>query len=279
MRTTYVEICRPLNSLFIMMRRFVVWLYWIPTWELAILVFAAIAGGSLLGLLISRRWVLRRPHKGNDLVFNFVASAGVVYALVLGLIAVATWEKFKAVEDVVSEEAFAINDLYVDVGGLQEHTRLAVQREIRDYLHFVIEQEWPAQKMGSAAVGGDALAQRLATEMVNAEATTDRQKIVQAEALTELNRFLFRRRARRHAIEEALPGVLYLLVFAGAAVLIMMTYVLWTEEFVLQILLTLALAGMISLVVLLIVAMDHPLWGEVSVSADAYRNVLETLAR
>jgi hypothetical protein len=262
-----------------MMRRFVVWLYWIPTWELAILIFAAIAGGSLLGLLISRRWVLRRPHKGNDLVFNFVASAGVVYALVLGLIAVATWEKFKAVEDIVSEEAFAINDLYVDVGGLDEHTRLAVHREIRDYLHFVIEREWPAQKMGSAAEGGDALAQRLATEMVNAEATTDRQKIVQAEALTELNRFLFRRRARRNAIEDALPGVLYLLVFAGAGVLIMMTYVLWTEEFVLQLLLTLALAGMISLVVLLIVAMDHPLWGEVSVSADAYRNVLETLVR
>jgi hypothetical protein len=59
----------------------------------------------------------------------------------------------------------------------------------------------------------------------------------------------------------------------------MMTYVLWTEEFVLQILLTvaLALAAMISMMVLLIVSMDHPLWGEVSVSAEPYEKLLELI--
>jgi hypothetical protein len=259
-------------------KRLVLWLYWIPTWELAVVVFVSIGAGSLLGLLISRRWVLRRPHKGNDLVFNFVASAGVVYALVLGLIAVATWEKFKAVEDEVNEEAFAVNNLYVDVGGLSDRTRDLIHQEIREYLHFVIEKEWPAQRRGSAIEGGDALARRLSADMVQAEATTDRQKIVQAQALVELNNFLARRRARRHAVDEALPGVLYFLVLAGAGVLIMMTYVLWTEEFVLQVLLTMALAAMISMVVFLIVAMDHPLWGEVSVSADAYKNVLEAIS-
>ncbi|HEY7387760.1 MAG TPA: hypothetical protein VH640_04585 [Bryobacteraceae bacterium] len=262
-----------------MLKHFVLWLYWIPTWQLAILIFVAIGSGSLAGLLICRRLVLRRPHKGNDLVFNFVASAGVVYALVLGLIAVATWEKFKEVEGIVNEEAFAVNDLYIDVGGLDEQTSTVMRQQIRDYLNFVIEKEWPAQKVGTAIEGGDALARQLATNLVHAEAVSNRQSIIQAQALVELNNFLNKRRARRHAVDDALPGVLYLLVLVGAGVLIMMTYVLWTEEFGLQFLLTLALAAMISLVVLLIVAMDHPLWGQVSVSADAYRNVLQAISR
>src|SRR5579875_4098052 len=105
-----------------MPRNLVLWLYWIPTWQLAIVIFLAIGSGSIAGLLVSRRLILRRPHKRNDLVFNFVASAGVVYALVLGLIAVATWEKFKEVESVVNEEAFALNDLYVDVAASMSAT-------------------------------------------------------------------------------------------------------------------------------------------------------------
>src|SRR5258707_1287192 len=83
-------------------------------------------------------------------------------------------------------------------------------------------------------------------------------------------KFLAQRRARQNALTEALPGVLYFLVLGGAAVLIVMTFFLWTEEFWLQIALTLALAAMISFVVFMIVAMDHPLWGPVSASPEAF---------
>lgn len=262
-----------------MIHRIVLWLYWIPTWELAIVIFVAMASGSILGLFISRRWLLRHPHKGNDLIFNFVASAGLVYALVLGLIAVATWEKFSAVEAVVAKEAYALNDLFFDVGGLDDHTRLTLQQEIRDYLNLVVEKEWPAQKLGTIIEGGAPLARQMARDMIRAESTTERQKIVHSQALVELNNFLTARRARRYAMEEGLPAILYFLVLGGAGVLIMMTYALWTEEFHLQLILTLGLVATISMVILLIVAMDHPLWGQVGVSAEAYRNVLANISQ
>ncbi len=256
----------------------IIWLYWIPTWELALLFFVLISGGSLLGLLISRRLMRRYPHQANDLVFNFVASASVVYALVLGLIAVATWERFEQVETVANEEAFALSNLYADAGGLDDHTRLAVQNEIRNYLRFVINKEWPAQRRGSAISGGDALVGQMESDLVHAADATDDERAVHAQAFVEFNNFIFRRRARREAVNYSLPGILYLVVFAGAALLIMMTYGLWTEKFVLQFLLTLGLAAMLSLVVVLVVAMDHPLWGPVSVSPHTYKTVLSALS-
>jgi hypothetical protein len=194
----------------------VLWLYLIHTWQLAILIFVAIGGGSILGLVVCRRWVIRHPHKGNDLGFNFVATAGVVYALVLGLIAVATWENFKSVAEIANQEAFALNDLYADVSGLDDHTRQIVQRDIREYLHLVIEKEWPAQTLGRRVDDGVALANGLAADVLHANTTDDRERTVHAQALVELNKFLAHRRARRVALDDALPGVLYFFVLVGA---------------------------------------------------------------
>lgn len=255
------------------------WLYWIPSWLLGTLILAVFSIFSMIGLLVTRRRMSVYTHKANDLVFNFTAIAGVVYALVVGLIAVATWDKFKSVEAVANDEAYALSNLYLDVDGLPPATAAQMQKEIKDYLNFVIVKEWPNQQRGRPTEGGDTSALSLLSRLAHCETSTDGQRIVLAQALMEVNNFLAKRRARQNALREALPGVLYFLVLGGAVVLLAMTFTLWTEELWLQMALTLALAAMISLVVFLIVAMDHPLWGHVSVSPDAFENVLKSVAR
>ncbi|HEX4137494.1 MAG TPA: hypothetical protein VHY84_22995 [Bryobacteraceae bacterium] len=252
-------------------------LYWIPSWELGVVIFGIFGAFSLIGLYVGRSRMSRYAHKSNDLVFNFVAIAGVVYALAVGLIAVATWDKFKSVQDVANDEAYALNNLFLDSNGLPAADAADVKERVRQYLHFAIEKEWPAQMHGERIEGGDALALGIMTKLTNVQTSSSRQDVLLGQALTELNRFLSQRRARENALDEALPGVLYFLVLGGAAVLIGMTYLLWTEEFWLQFALTLSLSAMISLMVFLIVAMDHPLWGPVSASPEAFRNVLDTI--
>jgi hypothetical protein len=254
-------------------------LYWIQSWQLGVLIFAVFGGLSILGLLSCHPWISRHTHKSNDLVFNFVAIAGVVYALAVGLIAVATWDKFKSVQEIVNNEAYALNNLYLDVDSLPEATAVQVKNDIRGYLHFVLTKEWSVQEMGRRVEGGDDLALGIMRKLTTMETATPREGILLSQALLELNKFLAQRRARQNALTEALPGVLYFLVLGGAAVLIVMTFFLWTEEFWLQIALTLALAAMISFVVFMIVAMDHPLWGPVSASPEAFENVLHTVGK
>jgi len=260
-----------------MIKSLIMRLYWIPSWQLGILIFGVFGTLSVLGLLVCRRRMSRYAHKSNDLVFNFVATAGVVYALAVGLIAVATWDKFKSVQEIANNEAYALNNLFLDADGLPSDAAALVQGEIRRYLRFTLQQEWPAQMRGTRLVGGDMLALSIMTKLTRVQTASPRQDVLLAQALVELNKFLAERRARENAVDEALPGVLYFLVLGGAAVLIGMTYLLWTDEFWLQFALTLALSAMISLMVFLIVAMDHPLWGPVSASSEAFKNVLETV--
>lgn len=263
------------------MHSLILWLYWIPSWVLGVLIFAVFSTIATAGLLTFRGWMRRHVHRANDLVFNFVAIAGIVYALAVGLIAVATWDKFKAVQEIVNAEAYSLNNLYSDASGLPTDSATMVRNEIRGYLDFVLKKEWPSQQHGSEAQTkvGDDLAQGILQDVVYANAKTPHETVLLAQALGELNTFLAKRRAREGALNEALPGVLYFLVLGGAAILIFMTYALWTEEFWLQIAMTLALSAMISLVIFMIVSMDHPLWGPVSASPEAFENVLKAIQR
>jgi hypothetical protein len=274
----YGEVQYSMRS-FPMLKSLVLKLYWIPSWELGVLIFLFFGGLSIAGLFACRKRMARNAHKSNDLVFNFVAIAGIVYALAVGLIAVATWDTFKSVQDIANDEAYALNNLFLDSNGLPAAAAADIKERVRKYLHFAIEKEWPAQMLGERIEGGDALALGIMTRLTSVQTDAPRQDVLLAQALTELNRFLSQRRARENALDEALPGVLYFLVLGGAVLLIGMTYLLWTEEFWLQFVLTISLSAMISLMVFLIVAMDHPLWGPVSASPEAFKNVLDTIAQ
>src|SRR5689334_7267767 len=94
------------------------WIYDIPTWGLAVLTTVVLTGGSLAGLFATRklaRRLLGASTEHNDLVSYFVAAVGVFYGLALGLIAVATWEDFTDVDDLVSKEAASLAGLYRDL--------------------------------------------------------------------------------------------------------------------------------------------------------------------
>lgn len=71
---------------------------------LIVVTFVAV---SLIGLLATRRPARRLAAGGNDLTNNFVSAVGGYYALRVGLIAVATWERFSSIEGVISLEAAA----------------------------------------------------------------------------------------------------------------------------------------------------------------------------
>jgi hypothetical protein len=63
---------------------------------------------SLAGLRLTRPWVRKRGSESNELANYYFAAAGVFYALLVGLIAVATWENHSRIEDVVTGEAVAV---------------------------------------------------------------------------------------------------------------------------------------------------------------------------
>jgi hypothetical protein len=69
-------------------------IYNLPTWLFGVLTIAVFAIASCGGLVLMRGWIrnhLRLSNDTNEAVNGYFAGVGVIYGLLLGLVAVATW--------------------------------------------------------------------------------------------------------------------------------------------------------------------------------------------
>lgn len=259
------------------MNGLLLWLYEIPTFWLGVIIVGIFLILSLAGLRLTRPWARRHCNAYNDLANYYIAAVGVFYALLVGLIAVATWEDYTDVESIVSSEAVTIADLYRDMEGYPPELRTDLRERLRLYVHHVIDEEWPAQQRGvepkTHIRGVTELSQRLATF----EPQTPGQQILHAECLSQFNSFLTARRQRLEAVDSGLPGVMWAVMLIGAAITIGMTYFLWTDNLKVHSLLTASFAAIVGLVIFLILVLDQPLVGRVSVDPGNFQEVLTTV--
>src|SRR5437870_5437403 len=126
-------------------------MYELSPLKAAIVMVVFIEAVSLCSLFLARRFVLPRLHycEGvNDAVSGTVQAIGVFYGITVGLIAVGVWNTNSTASDLVSKEATSIATLYRDVSGYPSPVRDGLQSKLREYTVFVIDQAWPAQKLG-----------------------------------------------------------------------------------------------------------------------------------
>lgn len=245
-----------------------------PFW-LGVLVIGFFLAVSLAGFWLTRPLARRLCRDQNDFVNFFLAIVAVVYAVLVGLIAVACWGSYTDIEGIVSKEALSASDVYRDVESYPPTIRSEVRALLRGYVACVSREEWPLQRRGSmpGPRGGEIIHQ-LAHRLTAFEPATPGQQIAHGQTLHDLDDLFSSRRLRLEAIDERLPVLMWLVVLAGAAVMIFMTYLFCAQSGLLHLLLTAGLAGMIGLVVFLIFALDRPLVGSAAITPDSFQQAL-----
>jgi hypothetical protein len=105
------------------------------------------------------------------------------------------------------------------------------------------------------------------------------QQLLHAETSRLLNEVLQLRRIRLQGVRAGLLPALWVVVLVGGFITVGLTYLVATDSFRLDVLLTSGYATMIGLMVFLILSLDHPFWGDVSIGPDAFVDVMDTMQR
>jgi hypothetical protein len=255
----------------------VTFLHDLSSWLFATLTIATFVGGTLGGLVVTRRWVRERGLHAlvdNGVVGWIFSATVVIYAIAIGLISVATWENAARAEGEASDEASRIAALYRDLAGYPDPERTALRGQLVGYTRFVIDEEWPAQRRGKVPHRGSDILTTLQRVLYAFEPTTDGQRIVHAEALRTYNELIEERRQRLEAVDYAVPGRLWGVVLVGAVFALAGAYVFSMESLALHALMTSLLAAMIGLLVFFIASTDRPYRGAAGVSPLAYELIL-----
>jgi hypothetical protein len=257
------------------------WIYDIPTWQLGALFALLFVGITWVGTLfispILKLWF--RSQEGlNDLVGYALGAFGVFYGLLLGLLAVATYQNAANVEDNVAREAASLGALYRDVSSYPQPIRADLQKRLQDYTRFVIDKAWPAQRRGEVPQGSVQMMDEFQQVLTQFEPATKGQEIVHAETLRQFNDMILLRRLRINAIHAGIPGVMWYVVAVGAVI-----NTLLILSFRMRFDIHLVIGGMLSffvgVVIFMIASMDNPFRGEVSVGPDAFELIYTSLMK
>jgi hypothetical protein len=252
----------------------------IPIWLFALLTVAAFDATALGGLLCTRRWgewLGLYAVVDNNTIGSIFSAILVMYAISLGLIAVATWGNASSASAAASHEASHIATVYRSVAGYPNPLNSDLTDSVLRYTQSIIQNVWPAQRRGEVAEEGAEILLHLWRRILEFEPATDGQRIVHAEVLRDFSRLVEFRRRRVEATSYAVPGTLWAVVLIGAALSICASYLLSIQSLLVQAFLTMLLSSMIALLVFFIATTDHPYRGANAIGPGAYEIVFRNL--
>jgi hypothetical protein len=243
------------------------WLYDLPMPLLAAFLLALSISYAVLAVLVvrRRRWRLSAEDTGTAAALH--AFVGVLYAVALGLLVVAAQGEYGEVEESVVSEANASGDLFRVMMGLEPANRVRLQRQLAGYVNLVIEDEWPAAQHGEPSVPTLRAVDQLADAVYTFRPTTPQEERVYPQLVGEMEEMLDARRLRVFEGQQGAGAVTWTIVLLGGLITIGFAAFFWMENTRAQLILTSLMAAVFGLMLTLLVAMDHPLWGSVAVDS------------
>jgi hypothetical protein len=254
------------------------WVYNVPPLVLALLMVVTIAGVSLVGLLLTRRFLLPRFHYHdgvNDAISGTVQTIGVFYGITVGLIAVGVWNTNSNAADLVSKEAASIGVLHQDIGGYPSPLREELRAKLRDYTVFLLDVTWPEQRRGRVERSDRRILDDFQAKLYGFEPATPGQAAIHSETLATYNKLIEHRRLRVDAVLGGLSGIMWYVIWIGAVISTGVAYLYRIQDAKLHSLLIALMSGFLAVVLFMIVINDKPFYGTVSISPEAYKLILD----
>ena len=251
-----------------------------PLWLTALLLIGLTTALAMAGpALVRRRVDLNKLSTNNEVAGFKFATVGVLYAVLLGFAVIVVWEKFSDAENNVAQEASAAATVFRLADGVGGDAGNALRARLTDYLRAAIAKDWPAMERGEESPAVTQALNGVYAAALNFNPTDGRGVAVLTEILQQLNLMTQARRARLVLASGIVPGVIWMVLFGGAVVVVGFTFFFGTENLRAQTLMAGALSLLIFSGLLIIVTIDHPFAGAVKVQPEALSRVVETFSK
>jgi hypothetical protein len=247
-------------------------------WQL--LVFILIPLSVLLSLpplFIRRRYPYDRLKVNNQVAGYKYSMLGVVYAVLLAFLVFDAHREYNTVQERVEAEAAHVNDIFRDVRGFSEPARSALTRHILSYAKEVRDNEWTMMATGKVDKVAWQLFDSLWKEVMKYEPTSVKEQAFFATALDNMTRLGDFRRLRMISMRSQIPDVMWFVVIVFGVLTLGFGYFFASENVRMQAAMNAIVNFCVILVLALVLHMDHPFTGSMSIDNGAYKLGIERI--
>jgi hypothetical protein len=249
----------------------------LPLWlSYLLIVVVPTAIAMAAQILIRRKIGAEKLAKNNEIAGFKFATVGVIYAVLLAFAVIVVWEKFGAAQDAVADEAGATAALFRYAEG-KEPEALALRKALVNYLKTVINMDWPAMAIESDSHEATQALDALYSAAMALNQSSTRDTADMSEVFRQIDNVTAARRVRLHLATGLVPNVIWMVLFLGAALTVGFALFFGSENPIAQVSMTGVLSILVTTGLLVIVSIDHPFTGQVSIRPDALESVLTEL--
>jgi len=256
------------------------WLYSMPVVIALPLFIGAFVAVSLLIVILLRRWVPRTgdPLDEWDRVLRYVMAAyGVLYGVTLALIAAASYENFRGVEEIVLAETTSVAVLYRDASGLPEPTSSELQSLLVAYTDHVIDVDWALQAAGEMPSHTVKQVTEFQEVLFAFEPADESEANLHGATIAALNQFIADRGARVGVTGRELSPILWIVLYSGAFINAVLIGLVGVGRLSIHLIMAGLVAAYVGMVIFAIASFDHVYTGEVSIDTTYFEQLRDTL--
>jgi hypothetical protein len=244
--------------------------------ESGLFVVTAMIGSIVIVAALNRVWPTPSRKLVNDVTGWQLGILGTTYGVILGFMLLTVWNDFRGAEVNANMEASALLTVSRIGEGLPSPEREAIHALGMKYAETTINDDWPAMQ---AQQDGRA-SEQVAGEMwkVLAEMKSDGGGNGSGDHLANALKDLSERRnLREQELRNRLPGILWLLLIAGAGATVGSSCLLGNDNKWLHYCQVLALTFVVAVALASIADLARPFEGAVSVSPVAFERALKLM--
>ena len=253
------------------------WLLNLPVLWMAVVVFAAtylLAAG--IYWVVTRLAVNDRARAFKAVSPGMLPPLGILFALLVGFIAVEVWNNYDKAKVAVATEASALRAIVLLAGTFPEEQKTRIYALIDRHIEEAINKEWPAMARQQATLStlrANALIELL-QDTLTLKPADESQRLAQSEVIKALQTAADARRQRIVVSQSTVGRVKWAgILLMGLCTLVAIAMVHSDNRLTCAIAMTLFAIG-IALSLLLIAAYSRPFTGEISVRPDLLKQVI-----
>jgi hypothetical protein len=242
----------------------------------SLFVGAAMGLSIVIVAVLNRAWPISNRKLVNDVTGWQLGILGTTYGVILGFMLYTVWNDFRGAEVNANLEASSLLTVSRISAGLPSPERETIHALGMKYAQATISEDWPAMQAQQDARASERFAGdmwKVLAEMKSAGTGNSSADHLE-NALKDLSE---RRNLREQELRNRLPGILWLLLMAGAGATVGSSCLLGNDNKWLHYCQVLALTFVVAVALASIADLARPFEGAVSVTPIAFERALKLM--
>lgn len=251
-------------------------IYELHPFVLGCMVLAITVSFSLITVWFCRRFIRIVETEDDTFKIETYSDAfGIAFAILLGLIIVTAWTSYDQTDDLVKRETSAISDLYQLSEYVDETTKDELRQNLKDYVIYVVEKEWPLLHKGKASAVGDDYLFHNFHILYQFMPSNKNEESVHTEMNKISTLILDKRRARNINSHSSLPPIMWIILISSNLIAFIILALAIEGPLSLHLILQGLYAIGTGLMLLLVIILDRPFYNSGGgISPEPFKKLL-----